>query len=326
MSMNVNEKALYRIMFQIRAAKSMGMPFQNLFADIMGYARPDFTPVKPQGSEGDWKNDGHEPLAGRYYQVYAPERFDEAAAIKKLQDDFAGLLAKWGDDAVYPNGVQEFYFVINDGYRFTPGVYPTTIATLEFLRQQHGLKVCKPFLCKHLEDIFLDLPVDKIVSVLGGFAPNPADIKVLPFTLVDEVIRHIVENTGPRSLQQTMNNPDFDQKIIFNGLAATGHLLRDAAYRLGSLEEYFSAQSNFTRKEVRDHLKALYDESKTPLGNNEPADQSKADRQMFYILDAITPQPPEANPRLVKELQDAALVVMAYFFEVCDIFEEPPPC
>jgi len=47
---------------------------------------------------------------------------------------------------------------------------------------------------------------------------------------------------------------------------------------------------------------------------------------MFYILDAITPQPPEANPRLVKELQDAALVVMAYFFEVCDIFEEPPPC
>jgi hypothetical protein len=29
---------------------------------------------------------------------------------------------------------------------------------------------------------------------------------------------------------------------------------------------------------------------------------------------------------LVKELQDAALVVMAYFFEACDIFEEPPPC
>lgn len=312
-------------MFQARIAKSMGMGFQNLFSDIMRYDRPDFTPVKPQGSEGDWKNDGHEPKAGRYYQVYAPERFDEAAAVKKLQDDFVGLLAKWGDTTVYPKGVQEFFFVINDANRITPGVYPTTIAALESLRQRHGLKVCKPFLSKDLEDIILNLPMDKIIAVLG-FPPNPADIKVLPFDIVNEVIRYIVENTGPRSLLQTMNNPDFDQKIIFNGLTATGHLLRDAAYRLGSLEEYFSAQSNFTRKEVRDRLKALYDESKTLLGNNEPVDQSKADRQMFYILYAITPQPQEANPRLAKELQDAALVVMAYFFEVCDIFEEPPPC
>lgn len=304
-------------MFQARVAKSEGMGFQNLFSEIMRYARPDFTPVKPQGREGDWKNDGHEPAAGRYYQVYAPEQFNEAAAVKKLQEDFAGLLAKWGDAAVYPNGVQEFYFVINDGYRITPGGYPTTIAALETLRLKLGLKVCRPFLSKDLEDILLALPEDKIIAVLG-FPPNPADIKVLPFTLVNEVIRHIVENTGPRSLQQTLNNPDFDEKIAFNGLAVTGHLLRDGAYRRGSLEDYFGSQSNFTRQDVRDHLNALYDESKSLL--------LAADAQLFYILDKITPTPPEANSRLVTELQNAALVVMAYFFESCDIFEEPPAC
>jgi len=301
------------------------MGFQNLFSEIMRYARPDFTPVKPQGREGDWKNDGHEPAAGRYYQVYAPEQFDEAAAVKKLQEDFAGLLAKWGDAAVYPNGVQEFYFVFNDGYRITPGGYPTTIAALEKLRQKHGLKVCRPFLSKDLEDILLALPANKIIPILG-FPPNPADIKVLLFPLIDEVIRHIVENTGPRSLQQTLNNPDFDEKIVFNGLAETGHLLRDGAYRRGSLEDYFGSQSNFTRQDVRDHLNALYVESKTQWDNGAPACQSMPDRQLFFILERITPAPPEANPRLVKELQDAALVVMAYFFEACDIFEEPPPC
>jgi hypothetical protein len=29
-------------------------------------------------------------------------------------------------------------------------------------------------------------------------------------------------------------------------------------------------------------------------------------------------------PLAKKELEEASLVVMAYFFEACDIFEEPP--
>lgn len=318
-------KAIYRLMFQVRVAKSVGMSFQNLFSEIMRYARPDFAPVKPQGPEGDWKNDGHEPVAGRYYQVYAPEKFDEARAAKKLQEDFSGLLARWGDGAVYPNGVQEFYFVINDAYRIIPGSYPTTIATLEALRNQHGLRVCKPFLCKDLEEILLDLPEDKIIAVLG-FPPNPADIQVLPFNLVNEVIQHIVENSGPRSLLQTLNSPDFDEKIAFNNLSATGYLLRDGAYRRGSLEGYFSAQSNFTRQEVRDRLKALYDESMRPMPAGGTGDTLASDARLFYILDKICPTPAETSPRLVKEIQEAALVVMAYFFEACDIFEEPPSC
>lgn len=165
--MNVNQKALYRLLFKNRMREVTGMAFQNLFSEIMRYARPDFAPVKPQGSYGDWKNDGHEPKAGRYYQVYSPEKFDESKAIEKLKEDFDGLIAIWGDNAVYQNGVQEFYFVINDAYRITPGAYPTTYFTLEALRQEHKLTECKTFLAKDLEDIFLELPEDKIIAVVG---------------------------------------------------------------------------------------------------------------------------------------------------------------
>ncbi len=324
--MNVNQKALYRLMFQPRVAKSMGMGFQSLFSEIMRYARPDFTPVKPQGNQGDWKNDGHEPKSGRYYQVYAPEHFEEAASVKKLQEDFAGLLAKWGDTAVYPNGVKEFYFVINDAYRITPGGYPTTIVALETLRQAHDLKECRPFLTKDLEDVLLELPEDKIIAIVG-FPPNPAEINVLSFDFVHEVIRYIVETSGPRSLDKTLVAPDFDDKIAFNRLAITGHLLRDATYRRGSLEDYFRANSEFTRQEVRNRLNALYDASKDVSVANDPiGGATLADHQLFYILDKITPEPQSRNHRLATELQNAALVVMAYFFETCDIFEDPSQC
>jgi hypothetical protein len=86
------------------------------------------------------------------------------------------------------------------------------------------------------------------------------------------------------------------------------------------LEEYFNANSKFIRQEVRDRLKGLYDEVKSlDL-------QGGTDGQLFHILNQITPTLSNTNNRLMKELQDAALVLMAYFFEFCDIFEEPAKC
>ena len=319
------QKAQYRMMFQARLSRLIGMAFQNVFSDIMKYANPNFVPVKPQGSQGDWKNDGHDPKAGRYYQVYSPEIFDEAEAVKKLETDFAGLVAKWGDKNVYPNGVMEFRFVLNDHYRVTPGGYPTTIAVLEKLKQTHGLEECGLHLAKDLEEVLMGLPEDQINAVIG-FAPNPADIKVLKLDLVNEIVTHIVESAAPRSLNESLVDPDFDEKIAFNKLRVTGLWLREANYRCGTLEEYFSANSDFTRQEVRNRLKGLYEESAAKNFQDGGDDATVADHRLIHILTEITPSPPNKDRRFAKELQDAALVVLAFFFESCDIFEEPTAC
>jgi hypothetical protein len=319
--MNSTEKALARLLFKARVASLTGMAFQNFFSEIMKYARPDFMPVKPQGSEGDWKNDGHEPKRGRYYQVYSPEVFDEAAALKKLSDDFEGLIAKWGDSNVYPEGISEFFFVINDAYRVTPGAFPTTIAALESLRQKHGLKECKPMLAKDLEDILLSLSDDQINAVVG-FLPNPAEIRTLDYSVVNEVIRFIVDGTHARSLSQTLVDPDFDKKIEFNDLGVTAVWLRDAAYRVGTLENYFRSNSTFARQTVRNKLNQIYKDAKEKQGITAENGTTIGDFRFVTILEEITPR--GDDKRRAKELQDAALVVMAYFFESCDIFEEPP--
>lgn len=323
--MNSNEKALARMRFQMLAAKAMGMEFQNLFTRIMGYSSPDFSPVKPQGAQGDWKNDGHEPTAGRYYQVYAPEVLNETEAVSKIKIDFNGLAAKWGGKAVYPIGIREFYFVINDGYRVNPGAYPTTYQTLERLRQTHHLDICRPFLSKDLEEKLFGLPDDQIIAVVG-FLPNPADIQVLRFDLLAEVIGHIINNPIAKSLINKLASPKFDEKIKFNRLKYTGRWLTEGDYRRGSVEKFFSANSEFTRQDVRDKLKAMYELSQTTGFLDTQGGPTMEDKQFESILEMIAPKTKGGNARQHKDLEDAALVLMAYFFESCDIFEEPTEC
>jgi hypothetical protein len=321
-----DEKTLARIIFKNRVGSVNGMAFQNLFTEIMSYSNSDFSPVKPQGNEGDWKNDGHEPNSARYYQVYAPEIFEEAAAVKKMRDDFAGLSAKWGDGKTYPNGIKEFYFVINDRYRVTPGAFPTTYAELEKLRKDFSLNVAKPFLTKDLEDKLFSLSDDQITSVIG-FIPNPADIKVLRVDLVSEIVGHIISNPIARSLQQSLVSPDFDEKIAFNNLSHTANWLREADYRRSVVDLYFRQNSSFSRQDVRDKLKAIYENSKQQGFATDASGGTIEDQQFFYILSEITPKTENHHDkRALKDLEDAALVMMAYFFEACDIFEEPSKC
>ncbi|MDO9386385.1 MAG: hypothetical protein Q7T65_06730 [Thiobacillus sp.] len=323
--MNTVEKTLARMRFQTITAKVMGMEFQNIFTRIMSYATPDFSPVKPQGKQGDWKNDGHEPKAGRYYQVYAPEIFDEAGAVNKIEVDFNGLVKKWGDTDVYPIGIKEFYFVINDAYRVNPGAYPTTYKKLEDLRLAYSLDECKPFLNKDLEEKLLALADDQILSIVG-FLPNPADIKVLRFDLLSEVIGHIINNPISRSLDNTLASPEFEEKIEFNRLNYTGDWLKSADFRRGAVEKFFNSNSEFARQDVRDKLKAMYNASKAMDFADIPGGPTKEDQQFESILAQIAPSAADITARQHKDLEDAALVVMAYFFEACDLFEEPTQC
>lgn len=324
--MTPEKKGLYRIMLHARLSKLSGMAFQNFFSEAMKLANPNFIPVKPQGSQGDWKNDGHIPDDGSYFQVYSPEELSESEAIKKLQEDFNGLLEKWGDKSIYPNGIKSFQFVINDHYRVIPGGYPTTIAALEQLKNDHQLEACGLFLSKDLENLILSLDEEKIISIIG-YPPSPSEIGVLELSLINEVVTHIVESTPTRSLIQSMNSPDFDAKIDFNQLKITATWLREANYRVGTLEDYFNANGTYARQEIRDKLKGIYEESKT-INFEDLADQTNTseDARLLHILEHITPNKPKANKRAMRELQDAALVIMAYFFESCDIYEEPTKC
>jgi tetratricopeptide (TPR) repeat protein len=157
--METQLRALARHAFRFKVYSFQGQAYENLFVEVMQHKNRQFRPVKPQGRFGDRKNDGFDPHRGQYYQVFAPEdlRKNPSAAIRKVREDFAGLKVAW-------KGIQEFFFVINDKYR---GAYPEIESTLNEIKQQHKLKVCKPFLAQDLEATLFSLPDDVIASVTG---------------------------------------------------------------------------------------------------------------------------------------------------------------
>jgi hypothetical protein len=309
--MKSEEKALARILFHNKVLNADGQAFETLFTAIISKKYPDFVQVKPQGSIGDKKNDGYSKANGVFFQVYAPEdaKESEGKAVEKIKTDFDGLKTYWNSFCA----VKEFYFVLNDKFK---GTFPTIEKDLADIKIQHNLEECTCFLARHLEDALFVLADDEIIAIVG-FIPNPENITKLDYSIVNQVLAHIMANKKHLEPAQLLTAPDFDQKIQFNGLGqAVGALLKTSSYHAGLVEDYFSLNSNFARQEVRNKLNEIYINKKQIDFGIIQVPMARSDLVFFEILKTCTPNSNE-------QTQNAALVLMSYFFESCDIFEDP---
>lgn len=304
--MNSQEKALARTMFKAKVHSSDGQAYEDLFVAIMQKANPNFVPIKPQGSHGDRKNDGYDPTEGHYYQVYAPESLSKSAgdAVAKANEDFSGLIAHW--EVVHP--IHHYSFVMNDKYK---GSFPTIESDLAEIAKNNKIDSAQVFLSKDLEDLLFKLPDDVIFSIIG-YLPDPEKIERIDYGILGEVIGHLMENKLAVTEGLILDAPDFSEKIEFNGLSAgVANLLNTASYQVGAIDEFFELNSTFAKQALRDHLAGLYRAEK------DAADEPFSPDQIFFqILYQMVPNE-------IAQARDAALVLMAYFFEACDIFEDP---
>lgn len=304
--MTKEEKYVAHLRFKCKILEISEQVYEDFFVEIMGKHNPNFQPVNPQGAIGDKKNDGFDKQTGTYYQVYAPENLDrrEAKAVSKLVEDFEGLLNYWQN--ISP--VKSFYYVLHDRYK---GAYPTTYKALAELEAKHKIQ-CQPFLNKDLEDTFWQLNDDKIVNIVG-FLPNISMLENVEFSALKEVVEFLMEMHPQYHEPTRPDNLNFNEKIKFNKLSnRPANLLKEGDYQKGNVEEYFRVRSSFEKNELRNRFVALYTEGCQLL----PDSDEKNDAVFFRILE-------KASPRNAKAVQDAVIILMAYYFECCDIFEEP---
>jgi hypothetical protein len=296
-----------RIQFKNMVLSNHGQSFEDLFVRVMQASDPGFRPVKPQGRYGDKKNDGFNKSKGQYYQVYAPEdpKDKEKQSIDKLT--FKELFDYWQN--ISP--IKEFYYVFND--RFQTGVYPSVEKELSEIEKQYKIKA-DPFLSKDLEDVFLSLPDNEIVEILGGHLPDYNSIDDIDISILGEVINFLVKFKFAPSEVTFPDEINFNKKIRFNKLSRVyEHLLKTAFHQDYILTEYFSFSSKFAKEELKIVFSKFYIEGLNEISDYIP---EKSDMIFDFILK-------KASPRQNKAITDAVLILMAHYFESCDIYEEP---
>jgi hypothetical protein len=306
--MNLEKQYIARVIFKNRVLSSHGQVFEDLFVRVMQASDKDFRPVKPQGREGDKKNDGFNKVKGQYYQVYSPENVleKEKESYKKLDTTFDELYDYW--QPISP--IKEFYWVYND--KFQTGVYPSIEKSLADIEQKYKIKA-NPFLSKDLEDVFLSLPESEIIDILG-YLPDHNCIEDVELSVLGEVIKFLIQvKFNPNNITFP-NDINFDKKIRFNKLSTTfANILKSAFHQDFIITEYFKYNSKFAKENLKTVFSGFYKDASVEI-SGEFAE--KADLVFEYILD-------KARPRNNMAVTNAVLTLMAHYFESCDIYEEP---
>ncbi|QNO13315.1 hypothetical protein HYG86_00235 [Alkalicella caledoniensis] len=297
--MNVQERSVARILFKNKIHEANGQAFEDIFTQTMYYAHEGFQSIKPWGNIGDRKNDGYIKSEGTYYQVYAPEDITKSYVdfVKKIETDFIGLVEQWSP-------VNNFYFVVNDKYR---GVNADCEQLIQGLKDTYKLKDAKILTAKDLENEVFSLEDDQIFRIVG-FLPDPSNLKNMDFSILNEVISHIMGLPIDLKKEPSLVVPDFNEKIKFNDLSeVTAEYLNSAFVRVVYLNDYLSNNSDFIADLLRDKLNEVYLQEK---------EKYSGDELFWNIVNQLSPKKQQVY-------QVTVIVIMSKYFETCDIFEEP---
>lgn len=290
---------IYRLQFRLAFATKRETEFQDWFARLASYAfGSDFEAVRPYGPQGDLKCDGRRRSTDTVFQCYAPHGMTDTLLIRKIKDDFHGALANWENMA-------EWVFVHND----SRGLPPMVVKYLDSLRSEYPQVKIDTWSEAQLQRLIerLDLPA---METLFGPAPSSSDFETLIMDDLPPIIKQL-QQTDPSPGQVPLTPPSPD-KLARNELSEEAAALLTVGRRKEALvDSYFRTHpqpdlGERIAESFRRRYASLRDQGMSP-------DDVFAHLQQYAGSDT---QP---------KRQGAALAVLSYFFERCDIFEDPEP-
>jgi hypothetical protein len=295
------EKSDFNIHFDNAFTSKNQSRFEDWFAAMACRVfGADFELIKAGGRHGDKKSDGRRISTETVFQCYAPESpaTFTAKAKDKIADSFPEVLEYW------PN-LKEWVFVHNS----EAGLPTTASDKLEELRKQYPeikiVTATRAFLKDELHDrLSLQQLIDIYPSASLNFSRvQMADIRPLLKGIIDA-----------RSVDPDPNNfgdiPD-ESKLDFNELSADSKFnIRRARPHIDVVERYIAGMSNPQNASIiQTQMRAKYLELK----------------ELGYCPDDIM-------GKLLTfcggcenaTVAAAAYVIVAYYFDACDIFENVP--
>jgi hypothetical protein len=292
------QDAYYELRFQNEFFRAKGNAFQSLFERLMGLAyKADFMACRPWGKQGDHKNDGFLKSERRLFQVYAPNELEATRLIAKITEDFEGAKQHW------KSYFDSWVFVHNGTDGLPPHVQKLL---LDFELSNPGI-VLQPWGLDELLVIFRKLTLDDKESWFGP-ALSDGTKACLGFADLEVVLERIAGLPVP-PMSNVRDVPA--GKIEANALSdSVARLLKEGMIKSSLVEDFLSHWHDET---LGDKLAEAFKTEYSRLRRTMSPDQ------VFTELESWA----GGNVRGTPEHELAVLTVMAYYFERCDIFEEP---
>lgn len=291
--------AYYESRYENEFRQTKGDAFQAHFEKLMGLAyKADFIALRPWGRDGDRKNDGFLKSERRLFQVYAPNEMDARTAKRKIREDFEGALQHW--ETLF----DKWTFVHNA----TEGLPPHVVEILLRFEADHPRIHIEPWCLQELLGIFRKISTEEKASWLG-FAPTEDTKHHLGFEDLRVVLETIATQSGS-FLTEVANVPA--GKIEANALSdAVARLLKEGMIKSPLVGQFLGRWHDETLGErLAQAFSVMYRSLRGKLSPNE----------IFSEMQSWA----GGNKRGSAEHELAVITVLAYYFERCDIFEEPP--
>ncbi len=293
------ERAFYDMKFDLLFQAKTANEFQQFFSQIMSARYPgDFVATRPWGQLGDQKCDGYILSSGTFYQVYAPEELEHKATTEKMKTDFDGALKKWG------NKIHTWVFVHNSKV----GVPPHVLQQLVTFQSEHSDISFSHLGKTELKSLLFETSEQHIRDILGS-VPTYSNINNLSMESIKKTLLGISTSTTP---VPSDIKPVSQKKLEANGLSvATKQLFELGMIKSRLIESFFkqwhdpNLEEN-TATEMNKIYKAAVNDGLYP-------------DDIFQRIFTTISGSDYGNPTVMI----SSLTVMAYFFQTCDIFEQP---
>jgi len=275
--------------------------FQDHFNDVMeAVYGTNFIRVRPAGKDGDRKCDGYLQSTDTVFQVYAPTRVELRSWLRKIDEDFSGAKAQWAT-------MRSWTFVHNQH----DGLPADVTRSLLQIKTDHANLVIDQWPPARLLELTADLTEDRLVRVFGH-PPLEREMRTLHRGDIAEAVAGLALESGPWA-PDAADLPVVDpRKLDFNRLSDYPRRLITAGIaQARTVEEYFDNNPDPT---LRDRAGMLMKVEWLKL-QQRGVTGDEAFRTLYERVAANVQGSREAT---------ASLALLAFLFESCDIFDNPP--
>ena len=232
--------------------------------------------------------------------------------MKENDDNFYKVKASGRKGDNKWKNIKVIHYVINDKFK---GLPPDVHQLINELKNNPQYPKIELFSMEKLKRITLSLTESKKQYILGFVPDLTNSIATLQFSIVEEIIKYLEKNVKVASTDGKLVVPNFNDKIKFNHLSDRfKDLLNSARYQVYMVDEFFENNNVYRKEDLRNFCNGLYMESCKEIGCDV---ECFSDKRFAYILEKMS------YDIHSKAVMDNVLIIIASFFESCDIFEEP---